>query len=1448
MPIKQGIYYYIKPNGSTDTLEIYDEVLTTTEHIYAVPLGTRVVYTAMVSPDYGTASQYRAPQYNSSNALAVAYRLQIPLDEASWKDIKSIIESGVAKDFWEPGDVTAPFTIKGTIDGVSVNTTARAQIIGIDHNTTYEGINNVHFAIVAESTTKGGHPVVLTALGTHKHHTSVTNTGGWRLSDIRPVCEEVFAALPTDARAVISYTPKYTDNKGYIDANSYNNSISYTYNHIWTPAANEYVYNSSGNSSANTFEKNYQAQYAYMSTNVSSGGNRYVLGHAWSRTSQVTNKNYIDLSSGNPSISIPSAPRNVLFCFAIGGYNGDITIGSTAGAGPCGAAGVKPGGLVVKTGAVLNFKLLRSLPFYLKDIATIQNIAGTISAEDIVFLGDDSTYGQYDNRQAGSGNNLQLYFQGLKLTGSTTPNVIIVKAAANGYDESIIKVPFTVTKTDATLTLSQTAVSFTSQTTSQNTTVTLTSNQEDNVTPVIISTAGTVVQYKGGESLTDGTLEYRWTYKTSPSTQPSSLYIRNRKKGNVTVTVRYPETDRFLSISKTIAVTNTAYLGDLDALNPTDIQDIINNGQAANVFKIGDSIPITLSGTVGTCNMTGTYKIVIIGIDHNPTVEGTKKVHCMLRAEGSTDSNEDDIEIAFVDDGYGTNGASTSNTNYFQHNIGTSSSFDTNGYFSSQFRGKITNFVNLFPNSSNNNWRGLIKTHLKTYYISGTNGDTNPHAVRDKMFLLSYYELMGSTASNVNDSSGTQRQYAYFQNLNTRKRKYKHNDTSAIAGYHTRDVQQHTVTNSVTTTVDNATRYVIWSGSNLSVGIPVNNWYDSGFVPCFVWAAAEPAAATSVTKPSYTNNWSTAYNGSAQSPTIDGKQLNAYTGWETVTGDGIYKYRVDAGQYYIYCDAYEATEPSAHKIKLVLKDAINTTWANSASTNIIIDWEVSKMLVTVPTIQTSNGFVLNGNRYEKEYTGSTIKPTIVNAPNTSIATLYEYSNYTTLSATGVGNYNITYQLVNTQYYMWSNGSTDRQYRLYWGITRKKVNKPSTSSTTSYVYDGTEKYIAISNHNGNFPVSCSTVGANVTNGRLKATEPGTYSVTYSLGDNKKDYQWSDGTDNDVTFTLTISKRGITKPTLKSGDIIYSGSGYVIANSTYLNNHDSTYINYSGSGSAAPYNPTDAGDYTLTAKLSKPKFTYWNYNVNDTSDITIPWSIKRKGVSKPSLSQNSFTYSPNKTIDITQYLQNFDTNKMKVTDEYTTGNAVGNYALHVVPLKNYCWDKDNSNNTGEIELKWQITAQSGAPPYEILASKHKCNRNEITFCYSAPSGSVISINKITCKAFVNNEVFGTWSSTSSKVVYTGDMSGNVQANIIGGSDNERKIWLVMTGSVATGIGEYDHSRYFDVSLEVKISNSQYTKDSIMSLTGYYWFIDGNYKPEQSNFKPGWWSRTSSNGVWN
>ena len=129
----------------------------------------------------------------------------------------------------------------------------------------------------------------------------------------------------------------------------------------------------------------------------------------WSRVPVVTYSGlYSMLYNGNVVSRNANTAYNVLFCFAVGGYNGDTSIGSTAGPGPGGTGGVNPGGLIVKTGATLDLKLLRSLPFYLKDIATVNNTVGTISADDIFFLEGADTYGQYDNQQSGSGANLQL--------------------------------------------------------------------------------------------------------------------------------------------------------------------------------------------------------------------------------------------------------------------------------------------------------------------------------------------------------------------------------------------------------------------------------------------------------------------------------------------------------------------------------------------------------------------------------------------------------------------------------------------------------------------------------------------------------------------------------------------------------------------------------------------------------------------------------------------------------------------------------------------------------------------------------------------------------------------------------------------------------------------------------------------------------------------------------
>lgn len=1396
MPTKQGTYYYIRPDGTTDTLEVYDEVLTTTEHIYAIPFGTRVVYTAMVEPDYGTASKYRAPQYNSSKALAVAYRLQIPLIEASWKDIKSVVESGVAKDFWSPGDVTAPFTIKGTIDGVSVDTTARAQIIGIEHNPTYEGINNVHFAIVAESTTKGGNPVMLTALGTHKHHTSATNIGGWRLSDIRPVCEEVFAALPADMRAVISYSPKYTDNKGYRDGNIYADSISYTYNHIWTPTPIEY--HNSG--SSNTYEKNYQIQYDYMITYT----HKNSLGSIWSRTPRVTENSdcYLDLNGSHASVVAAYGSRNVLFCFAVGGYNGDTNIGSTAGPGPGGIAGVKPGGLVIKTGAALNFKLLRSLPFYLKDIATVNNTSGTISADDIFFLEGADIYGQYDNRQTGSGANLQLYFQGLKLTGSATPNVIIIKTAAGGYDESIIKVPFTVTKTDTTLTLNKTAVSFTSQTASQNTTVTLTSNQEDDVTPVITSTAGTITQYKE-DSLTDGTLEYKWTYKTSPSTQPSSLYIRNRKKGDVTVTVKYPETDRFLEISKIIAVTNSVYLGDLDALSPADIQKIINEGQAANVWKIGDTIPVSLTGTVGTCDITGNYKIVIIGIDHNPAYEIQNNIHRVHFGIVSSDNKY----IAFCDNEY--DALSTSVNAYVHYNNNTNpNAWIQNGYHSSLIRARMTQLYNCFPTA----WKNVIKTCVKTY---GIYGDPNPHAVRDKVFIPSYKEAHTLSNTAYPNVSATQAQYPFYGGGagnymalgNQTRTKVKADNTSTKALWHLREVTNNPTTIHI---MDNSAIQNKANSANLS----------SGLVPCFTVADSDAPNPTAVTAPTISGTFTWNTNGTTvYSPTVNGTKLNTYTDWVSVTGDNPYKYKRDFGNYTVYVDEYEGIEPGSHKVKIILNDTINMAWGSTTgvSTNIVQDWIINKISVAKPTIQTgnntSNSFVLNNNIYEREYSGGNIQPTIQNVPSTSIATRDDDKSI--LKASTIGTYYIYYSLTDPVHYKWEDTSLST-CSICWKIIRQKIAKPS-GTNAEYTYDTTQKSITIINDTTRSPVTRTADPSNaVSNKNLQGTNAGTYKVTYSLGTNKSNYQWSDGTDGDVTIILKINKRSITKPSLKGTTIIYDGSQRSIASATYLNNYDSTYIEYSGKGSSND-KPTDVGDYTLVAKLSKgADNTYWGYNTNDTGDVNISWSIKKKGITKPSLSTKTFYYDQNKTVDIISYLTNRNGNVMNYEGD-TEKQTSGNYTLTVtIKNNNYCWGRDNSGDTGNVNLGWEIKQNSGSPYWEFLPQQHVYSSASanITLAFHVPDTKGIngaSIKKVTVRHLENSTDYTSTGTT----VSPNDGGMNSFACVLVGQ-NPYKLGMSAYHYLPDNGGL---NRSYKVSVEIEMTNSEYAKKATTTMIGNF-----------------------------
>lgn len=196
------------------------------------------------------------------------------LNENSWADIKSVSDAGTGATYWNVGDYKN-IQISGTVQGMSLNSTVRAFILGFNHNSGKEGSNRIHFQI--GKTTSGtdiafcdsNYNITDSANG-FRMNLSNTNSGGWNRSYGRntllgnsgtptaPPANSFMAALPADLRVVMKPVTKYTDNTG--NKSNTSGAVTATTDYLFFLAEFEVQ---GSRYDANQYEQNYQAQYDY---------------------------------------------------------------------------------------------------------------------------------------------------------------------------------------------------------------------------------------------------------------------------------------------------------------------------------------------------------------------------------------------------------------------------------------------------------------------------------------------------------------------------------------------------------------------------------------------------------------------------------------------------------------------------------------------------------------------------------------------------------------------------------------------------------------------------------------------------------------------------------------------------------------------------------------------------------------------------------------------------------------------------------------------------------------------------------------------------------------------------------------------------------------------------------------------------------------------------------
>ena len=199
------------------------------------------------------------------------------------------------------------------------------------------------------------------------------------------------------------------------------------------------------------------------------------------------------------------------------------------------------------------------------------------------------------------------------------------------------------------------------------------------------------------------------------------------------------------------------------------IRGISDAGTGENFWSIGDRKAVTLNGTVGALTLSNyTTYAFIIGFNHNSSVEGANRIHFQLgktALSGGTD-------VALCDSGYNNIGGGLRMNTSDSNSGGWESSFMRKYICGTSMISYSNTIIAVIPEA--------LRTVLKyvTKYTNNTGrlqpGMESATATTDYFFLLSEYEVFGtSVVANVGESK-KQAQYSYYSSGNS-KVKYNYN-------------------------------------------------------------------------------------------------------------------------------------------------------------------------------------------------------------------------------------------------------------------------------------------------------------------------------------------------------------------------------------------------------------------------------------------------------------------------------------------------------------------------------------------------------------------------------------------------------------------------------------------------------------------------------------------------
>lgn len=263
----------------------------------------------------------------------------------------------------------------------------------------------------------------------------------------------------------------------------------------------------------------------------------------------------------------------------------------------------------------------------------------------------------------------------------------------------------------------------------------------------------------------------------------------NKTTGSATITVKVAAgTNHTAPSNKTIAVTAQFVSATLNDNDWATISDVAAAGTGDSYWDVGDCKAVSVSGTVGTQSISGTYYVYILGFAHNGATGTIDFGTFKTSASGGTD-------ICLIDGSYGS--YKTDGTKLF--NMNHSSNTNSGGWKGCDLRYDVlgstnTDGGNAGTTTATSPVSGTLMAALPsdlravmkpmTIYTDNTGGGTdtasNVTTSVDYLPLLAEFEIFGTRSYANSAEQNYQKQYTYFSSGNS-KVKYRHSATGSTA-------------------------------------------------------------------------------------------------------------------------------------------------------------------------------------------------------------------------------------------------------------------------------------------------------------------------------------------------------------------------------------------------------------------------------------------------------------------------------------------------------------------------------------------------------------------------------------------------------------------------------------------------------------------------------------------